>query len=114
MEEKLVPELELKFHDAQSIEQAYMPFIKGGAFFVHTKADIKLGAEVIINLRFPDEPEAFPLSGKVVWVTPLGAQGGKKAGIGVQFHGELAESVRKKVNTLTAGLNMASTKSETM
>ena len=36
-------------------------------------------------LKLLEERERLPVSGKVVWMTPVGAQGNKVAGIGVQF-----------------------------
>ena len=44
------------------------------------------------------------MAGRVVWVTPAGAQGNRVAGIGVQFpDSSEGETVRNKVETLLAG-----------
>ena len=32
-----------------------------------------------------DELEKFPINGKVVWITPKGAQDNRQAGVGVEF-----------------------------
>ena len=32
-----------------------------------------------------DEPEKLPVAGRVVWITPEGAQGNRQAGIGIEF-----------------------------
>ena len=53
--------------------------------FVPTNKKYELGEEVFILLALMDEPEKIPINGKVVWVTPKGAQGDRQAGIGVQF-----------------------------
>jgi len=42
------------------------------------------------------------VAGKVVWVTPKGAQGSRAAGIGVQFNNE-DDTVRKQIETYLAG-----------
>jgi type IV pilus assembly protein PilZ len=42
------------------------------------------------------------VTGKVVWVTPRGAQGGKKAGIGIQLSAE-DNTVVGKIETYLAG-----------
>jgi type IV pilus assembly protein PilZ len=42
------------------------------------------------------------VAGKVVWITPKGAQGNKVAGIGVQFTGDTTIA-RDKIETYLAG-----------
>ena len=32
-----------------------------------------------------DDPTRHPVAGRVAWITPPGAQGGKTQGVGVQF-----------------------------
>jgi type IV pilus assembly protein PilZ len=49
-----------------------------------------------------DEAEKIPVAGKVIWVTPKGAQGNRAAGIGVQFNGE-DETAKNKIETYLAG-----------
>lgn len=120
MDEKIVPVLDIRFNDPTSLQQAYMPFIKGGAIFVPTTKELKtgtdrqlgLGDELILNVRLPEELDTISVAGQVVWITPFGAQGGKKAGIGVHFMGDLADKLRKKIETLIASLPPG--KSETM
>jgi type IV pilus assembly protein PilZ len=61
-----------------------------------------LGDEVFLLLNLMDEPEKIPVAGKVIWVTPKGAQGNRSAGIGVQFNGE-DETAKNKIETYLAG-----------
>ncbi len=49
-----------------------------------------------------DEPDKIPVAGKVIWVTPRGAQGNRAAGIGVQFNEE-DETAKNKIETYLAG-----------
>ncbi|KZX81222.1 pilus assembly protein PilZ, partial [Oleiphilus sp. HI0009] len=67
---------------------AYMPFIQNGGLFIPTGKNYHLGDEVFLLLNLMDEPEKIPVAGKVIWVTPKGAQGNRAAGIGVQFSAE--------------------------
>ena len=53
-------------------------------------------------LTLMDESEKIPISGKVVWVTPRGAQGNRIAGIGVQFS-EQDVSANAKIENHLAG-----------
>jgi type IV pilus assembly protein PilZ len=108
------PVLDLRLADKNALEQAYMRFIKGGGLFVPTKQEFKLGSEVILQVKLPEEAETIVVSGVVAWVTPFGAQAGKKAGVGVQFVGENADVLCKKIDTVTAGIAQATVKSDTM
>ncbi|MFT5722317.1 MAG: type IV pilus assembly protein PilZ, partial [Motiliproteus sp.] len=77
--------LSLTIKTKDELYRSYMPFIKNGGLFVATQRDYQLGEEVFMLLDLMEEPDKIPVSGKVVWVTPRGAQGGKLAGIGVQL-----------------------------
>jgi type IV pilus assembly protein PilZ len=94
--------LSLTIKDKAVLYAAYMPFIQGGGLFIPTSKQYGLGEEVFMLLKLMEEPEKIPVAGKVIWVTPRGAQGNKVAGIGVQFTGD--ETMAKdKVETYLAG-----------
>ena len=94
--------LSLTIKDKAVLYAAYMPFVKHGGLFIPTNKKYKLGAEVFMLLTLMDEPEKLPVAGKVVWVTPKGAQGSRAAGIGVQLNNE-DDTVRHKIETYLAG-----------
>lgn len=94
--------LSLAIRDTASLYEAYMPFVSGGGLFIPTHKVYKLGDDVFIRLTLMDEPEKIPVPGKVIWVTPTGAQGGRQAGIGIQFN-DPTDSVRTKIETYIAG-----------
>src|SRR5690625_3165423 len=77
--------LNLTIKDTAVLYAAYMPFVKHGGLFIPTNKSYKLGDEIFMLLNLMDEPEKVPVAGKVVWVTPKGAQGNRAAGIGVRF-----------------------------
>ncbi|CCK76171.1 MAG: PilZ domain-containing protein [Oleispira antarctica] len=94
--------LSLTIKDKAVLYAAYMPFIQGGGLFIPTSKQYELGEEVFMLLKLMEEPEKIPVAGKVIWVTPKGAQGNKVAGIGVQFTGD--ETMAKdKIETYLAG-----------
>lgn len=96
--------LNLAIKDKAALYSAYMPFIKSGGIFVQTPKRYFLGDEVFLLLTLPESTERLPVAGKVVWVTPAGAQGSRPAGIGVQFPDTPeGEAVRGKIETLLAG-----------
>lgn len=78
--------LSVTFEDAKVLQAAYMPFIKNGGLFIPTTERFDLGDEVFVMLRLPGDGSGIPLAGRVVWITPEGAQGGREAGIGVQLN----------------------------
>jgi len=94
--------LSLTIKDKSVLYAAFMPFIKHGGLFIPTNKSYKLGDEVFMLLNLMDEPEKIPVAGKVVWITPKGAQGSRAAGIGVQFN-EGDSTARNKIETYLAG-----------
>lgn len=94
--------LSLTIKDKAVLYAAYMPFVKNGGLFIPTSKSYSLGDEVFMLLNLMDEPEKIPVAGKVVWVTPKGAQGNRAAGVGVQFS-EQDDTAVKKIETYLAG-----------
>jgi type IV pilus assembly protein PilZ len=96
--------LSLAIKDKAQLYSAYMPFVKGGAIFIPTTKRYSLGDEVFLLLSLLEDKDRLPVAGKVVWITPPGAQGNRAAGIGVQFSDSVeAETVKGKIETLLAG-----------
>ncbi len=107
--------LSLGIKDKAALYNAYMPFIRQGGIFVPTARRYFLGDEVFLLLTLPDSSERLPVAGKVVWVTPTGAQGNRAAGIGVQFADTAeGEAVRSKIETILAGTLNADQPTQTM
>lgn len=94
--------LQLTIKDKAVLYAAYMPFIQNGGLFIPTQKSYQLGDEVFLLLNLMDEPEKLPVAGKVVWMTPKGAQGNRATGIGVQFSDE-AQIVKEKIEKYLAG-----------
>ena len=105
----------LAVKDKAQLYGAYMPYLKGGGIFVPTGKRYFLGDEVFLLLTLPESSERLPVAGKVVWVTPTGAQGNRPAGIGVQFaDNNEGEVVRGKIEALLAGTLGADRPTSTM
>ena len=88
--------------DKAVLYAAYMPFLQGGGLFIPSTKAYKLGDDVFMLLALMDEPEKLPVAGKVVWITPKGAQGNRAAGVGVQFN-DPDNTVQRKIETYLAG-----------
>ena len=96
--------LSLAVKEKSALYAAYMPFLANGGIFVPTSRSHALGDEIYLILSLMDDTSKYPIAGKVVWVTPAGAQGSRPAGIGVQFpETPEGEAVRGKIETLLAG-----------
>lgn len=107
--------LSLAIKDKNALFQSYMPFVKNGGIFVPTNKKYHIADEVFILLTLMEEGDRIPIAGKVVWITPLGSQGNRLAGIGVQFaDGGDAEAARAKIETHLAGLVEADRPTHTM
>jgi len=94
--------LSLTIKDKSVLYAAYMPFVKHGGMFIPTNKTYRLGDEVFMLLNLMEEPEKIPVAGKVIWITPRGAQGNRAAGIGVQFSDQ-DNTARSKIETYLAG-----------
>lgn len=95
--------LSLTIKDKSALYAAYMPFIRGGGLFIPTKKNYRLGEEVFMLLTLMDDAEKIPVAGKIVWITPTGAQGNRAAGIGVQFSSQDDGAARNKIEGYLAG-----------
>ena len=107
--------LSLAIKDKAALYSAYMPFVRHGGIFVATPKRYFIGDEVFLLLTLPESTERLPVAGKVIWVTPVGAQGNRPAGIGVQFaDSSEGEAVRHKIEALLAGTLSAERATHTM
>lgn len=104
--------LQLAIKDKNALYNAYMPFVKGGGLFIPTKNKYPLGHEVLIVMTLMAETEKQVVVGKVVWITPEGAQGNRTAGIGIQFNDK--GEMQKKIETYLAGALQAERPTHTM
>ena len=95
--------LSLTIKDKGALYSAYMPFVKNGGLFIPTSKTYQLGDEVFMLLTLMEETEKLPVAGTIVWITPVGAQGNRASGIGVQFSDQDGGNARNKIETYLAG-----------
>lgn len=106
--------LSLAIKDKGSLYAAYLPFVKNGGVFIPTQKSYKIGDEVFMLLLLMEEKERLPVAGRVVWITPAGAQGNRTPGIGVQFSEKDGGATRTKMEALLAGALNADRLNHTM
>ncbi len=107
--------LSLAIKEKAALFAAYMPFVKGGGLFIPTNKAYKMGEEVYMLLSLMEDPAKIPVSGKVIWVTPQGAHGGRAQGIGVQFAAnESGNAARNKIEGFLGGAMKSTRPTHTM
>ena len=77
--------LSLAIKEKAALYAAFMPFLKNGGIFVPTNKPYKMGDEIYLILTLMEDPNKYPIAGKVAWITPSGANNNKAQGIGVHF-----------------------------
>ncbi len=77
--------LSLAIKEKAALYAAYMPFLKNGGMFVPTTKPYRIGDEIYLIIALMDDPNKYPIAGKVAWITPAGANNSKAQGIGVHF-----------------------------
>ena len=77
--------IQLVFREKGALYAAYMPVFTDGGLFVPTTREYKLGEDIYLLLSLPEDPQRYPVAGKVGWVTPANASGGRTQGVGVRF-----------------------------
>jgi len=95
--------LSLSIKDKGALYAAYMPFVHNGGLFIPTTKSYRLDDEVFMLLTLMDDKERLPVAGRIIWVTPSGAQGNKTAGIGVQFAEQDKGATRNRIEGYLAG-----------
>ena len=100
--------------DKSALYAAFMPFVKNGGLFIPTSKRYEPGDEIFLLLRLMDEPERIPVAGKVIWITPPGAEGNRAVGVGVQFSDEDQGVARRKIEDYLAGMLSSDRPTHTM
>jgi len=90
--------IQLVFRERGALYAAYMPMFSEGGIFVPTTRDYKLGEDIYLLLSLPDDPQRYPVAGKVGWITPANASGGRTQGVGVRFPSdEKSRALRQRI-----------------
>jgi type IV pilus assembly protein PilZ len=77
--------IQLVFREKGALYAAYMTVFSDGGLFVPTTREYKLGEDIYLLLSLPEDPQRYPVAGKVGWITPANASGGRTQGVGVRF-----------------------------
>jgi type IV pilus assembly protein PilZ len=77
--------IQLSIKEKAALYAAYIPLFTEGGVFIPTSRDYSLGDDVYVLLSLPDDTQRYPVAGKVAWVTPAKAAGGRAQGVGILF-----------------------------
>ena len=77
--------IQLAIKEKAALYAAYIPLFADGGIFIPTAREYKLGDDIYVLLSLPEDPQRYPVAGKVAWVTPAKAAGSRTQGVGIQF-----------------------------
>ena len=77
--------IQLSIKEKAALYAAYIPLFTDGGIFIPSSRDYRIGDDVYVLLSLPDDPQRYAVAGKVAWVTPAKAQGGRTQGVGIRF-----------------------------
>jgi type IV pilus assembly protein PilZ len=102
--------IQLVFREKGALYAAYIPILTDGGLFVPTAREYRLGEDIYLLLSLPDDPQRYPVAGKVAWITPNNASGGRTQGVGVRFPAdEKTRGLKLKIEELL-GTSISSSK----
>ncbi len=77
--------IQLAIKEKAALYAAYIAAFKEGGVFIPSSKDYKLGDDVYVLITLPEDTQRYPVAGKVAWITPAKAAGGRTQGIGIRF-----------------------------
>ena len=93
--------IQLAIKEKAALYAAYIPAFSEGGIFVHSAREHRLGDEIYVLLTLLDDPQRYPVAGKVAWITPTRASGNRTQGVGIRFpKDEKSEQLKAKIELL--------------
>lgn len=77
--------IQLSIKEKAALYAAYIPLFSDGGIFIPSSRDYRLGDDVYVLLSLPNDPQRYPVAGKVAWITPAKASGSRTQGVGIRF-----------------------------
>ena len=103
--------IQLAIKERPALYAAFIPYFAEGGIFIPTTREYRLGDDVYLLLTVMDNPQRYPIAGKVAWITPANAAGNKTQGIGVRFPSdEKAKQLRQVIEDILGPISEASSR----
>ena len=97
--------IQLAIKERAALYAAYIPLFSEGGIFIPTAREYKLGDDIYVLLSLPEDPQRYPVAGKVAWVTPAKAAGNRTQGVGIQFpKDEKSKLLKVKIEEILGAL----------
>lgn len=97
--------IQLAINEKSALHAAYIPLFAEGGIFIPTDREYRLGDDVYLLLSLPDDPQRYPVAGKVAWITPPMAAGERKQGVGIAFpKDEKARALKRLIEEILGAL----------
>ena len=97
--------IQLAIKEKAALYAAYIPLFSEGGIFIPTAREYKLGDDIYVLLSLPEDPQRYPVAGKVAWVTPAKAAGNRTQGVGIQFpKDEKSKLLKVKIEEILGAL----------
>ena len=97
--------IQLAIKEKAALHAAYIPLFAEGGNFIPTAREYKLGDDIYVLLSLPEDPQRYPVAGKVAWVTPAKAAGSRTQGVGIQFpKDEKSKLLKLKIEEILGAL----------
>lgn len=107
--------IQLVFREKGALYAAYIPLLAEGGLLVPTTREYRLGDDIYLLMSLPDDPQRFPVAGKVAWITPANASGGRTQGVGVRFpNDEKSRQLKIKIEEVLGTTTQSSKPTQTL
>jgi len=96
--------IQLAIKEKAALYAAYIPLFAEGGIFIPTTREYRLGDDVYVLLSLPEDPQRYPVAGKVAWITPGRASGARTQGVGIRFpQDEKSRQLKLKIEEVLGG-----------
>jgi type IV pilus assembly protein PilZ len=77
--------IQLAIKEKGALYAAYIPIFADGGVFIPSTREHKLGDDIYVLITLLDDPQRYPIAGKVAWITPARASSNRTQGVGIKF-----------------------------
>ena len=93
--------IQLAIKEKAALYASYIPMFQDGGIFIPSAREHRLGDDVYVLITLPDDPQRYPVAGKVAWITPARASGNRTQGVGVRFpNDEKSQQLKIKIEQI--------------
>ena len=93
--------IQLSIKEKAALYAAYIPLFEAGGIFVPSTREHRLGDDLYLLISLPDDPQRYPIAGKVAWITPPRSTGNRSQGVGVRFPtDEVSQQLKMRIEEI--------------